>query len=307
MNRWGSAPLGRLRGAFTLVELLVVIAIIGILVALLLPAVQKTREAANAAKCRTHLKQLALAFHSHHDTLGYFPGGGQGPVSPPTYVNGIPAVGAQQKAGWGFAVLPYIEAGNVQKAGAYVAVSTPHPLFFCPSRRPPQTASGFKWPPGTKGQIPGAPDPFTTALCDYAASNSEGTGVVRYLYPHRLAEITDGASGTLLLGDKHLYLLELGQWQPDDNEGYTAGWDHDTIRHTDGAKDPKWTPTPDYAGGESGTDGNLVGVFGSSHPGVFHMAFVDGSVHRLSYAIDPYAFMYMGNIADGQAISGPTG
>ena len=112
----------RRRPAFTLIELLVVIAIVGVLIGLLLPAVQRAREAANATKCRNHLKQLALAFHSHHDGLGYFPGGGKGPNYPPNYVNGAPAVGVKQEAGWGFSILPYIESGNVWKACAYPAV-----------------------------------------------------------------------------------------------------------------------------------------------------------------------------------------
>jgi prepilin-type N-terminal cleavage/methylation domain-containing protein len=294
----------RQRRGFTLIELLVVIAIIGILIALLLPAVQKVRETANATKCRNNLKQIALAFHNHHQTLGYFPGGGEGPNSPPTYLDGVPAVGSKQKAGWGYAILPYLEGDNVWKAGAYISVSTPNPIFFCPSRRAPMVASYGQYPPGTKGKIPGAPDPFTTAMCDYAASNSEGTGVVRYLYPHRFSEITDGTSTTLLVAEKHLNLAKLGEWQPDDNEGYTAGWDHDTIRHTDGAIFPEWKPVPDYVDTGPGTENTLVGVFGSSHPGIFHAIFVDGSVQRLKYSIDPHAFMYLGNIGDGQAITG---
>ncbi len=290
------------RSGFTLIELLVVIAIIGVLIALLLPAVQKAREAANAAKCRNHLKQITLAFHSHNDGLGYLPGGGRAPNYPPTYVNGVPSVGAKQDTGWGFSILSYIEGGNVWKAGAYVAVSTPNPIFFCPARRAPMTAIQGKYPPGTLNKIPGSPSPFTTAMCDYAASNSEGTGVVRMLSPHRLAEITDGLSNTLLVAEKHLNLANMGTWQADDNEGYTAGWDHDTIRHTDGALDPQWLPVPDYVDTGPNTQNNLVGVFGASHIGIFHAAFVDGSVHRIRYGIDPFAFMYLGNIADGKAI-----
>ncbi len=292
----------RQRG-FTLVELLVVIAIIGVLIALLLPAVQKARESANGAKCRNHLKQLVLAFHSHHDNVGCFPAGGWGPTFPPSYVSGAPAIGFDQKAGWGFAILPYMEGNNTWKAGAYVAVSTPNALFFCPSRRGPMTAHDGKYPPSTKTQIPGSPTPFTTAMCDYAASNSEGTGVVRHQYPRRMVEITDGMSNTLFVSEKQLYIAKLGEWQPDDNEGYTAGWDHDTIRHTDGAIYPEWRPAPDYDAGVSGTP-TLVGRFGSSHPAVFHAAFGDGSVQRLSYGINPYAFMYMGNISDGKVVSG---
>jgi prepilin-type N-terminal cleavage/methylation domain-containing protein len=138
MRHLHSSPAGP-RAGFTLVELLVVIAVIGALVGLLLPAVQKVREAAARAKCANNLKQIGLAFHNHHDTLQYFPTGGLGPSSPPTYVNGTPTVGAQQGAGWGFQILPYVEGQNAWRAGALTAVGTPNPLFFCPSRRGPQT------------------------------------------------------------------------------------------------------------------------------------------------------------------------
>src|SRR5262249_24426439 len=151
--------------------------------------------------------------------------------------------------------------------------------FFCPSRRGPQTLTyqDEYVPPLTGSEI-------THALCDYAASNWEETGVVRQIYPTRIADIRDGTSQTLLVGEKRLNLSELGQKQPDDNEGYTAGWDEDTVRRTDR------TPGPDYHGTSTGEK-----RFGSSHPGKFNVVFADGSVRSLAYSIDKTVFSYLGN------------
>src|SRR5215467_2437131 len=138
----------RANGAFTLVELLVVIAIIGILVALLLPAVQAAREAARRGQCANHLKQLSLAMLSHHDTFKHFPTGGW------KYVwTGDPDRGhnKEQPGSWIYQILPFIEEDAIyalgadgqpdvitaaQKAGAAERESKAVNILFCPSRRP---------------------------------------------------------------------------------------------------------------------------------------------------------------------------
>jgi prepilin-type processing-associated H-X9-DG protein len=278
-----------------LIELLVVIAIIAVLIGLLLPAVQKIREAAARLQCQNNLHQLGLAFHNHHDTHQFFPTGGWEWFTPPTYVNGTPLVGASQQAGWGFQVLPFIEAENIWRGGQatndrgriLVAIGTPTKVFFCPTRRPPQVVS-FGAPEYLGGLV--AP----RALCDYAAANLEQTGVVRQFKPNRIADITDGTSNTLLIGEKRLNLSFLGQPQKDDDVGYTQGWDNNTIRST---SEP---PAPDYRGQED-EDGD--DLFGSSHPGRFNAVFADGSVRTISYTVSAVVFSRLGNKSDGQVVS----
>jgi len=128
---------------FTLVELLVVIAIIGILIAILLPAVQAAREAARRIQCANNLKQLATGAHLHLDSHGHFPTGGWGYrwVGDPDR-----GFGLDQPGGWRYNLLPFIEQGAVHQRGsggtpdekrlaAEALTQTPIATFFCPSRR----------------------------------------------------------------------------------------------------------------------------------------------------------------------------
>jgi prepilin-type N-terminal cleavage/methylation domain-containing protein len=283
------------RKAFSLIELLVVIFIIAVLIGLLLPAVQKVREAAYSMNCKNNLKQIGLAFHSHHETHGRFPSGGWDWNEPPTYINGRPAVGSKQKAGWGFQVLPYLDAQNVWLGGnagsdqerILLAIGTPLPVFFCPTRRSPQTVE-FSHPEYMNGIV------ARRALCDYAASNLERTGVLQPFTATRILDITDGASNTLLVAEKRLNLTYLGQAQSDDNIGYSAGWDEDTIRQTDRL------PLPDYFGPVTQ---NALNRFGGSHSVTFNAVLADGSVRSISYGISQTTFSNLGNKSDGQTIN----
>lgn len=139
------------RRGFTLVELLVVIAIIGILVALLLPAVQAAREAARRTQCKNQLKQLALAFHMHHDTHKHLPTGGWvfNWLGYPEY-----GFGKEQPGGWLYNILPYIEeqslhdigtgtTGAAREQATLQRVQSPFEGMNCPSRR---TATVFPLP-----------------------------------------------------------------------------------------------------------------------------------------------------------------
>lgn len=138
------APVAHRRKAITLVELLIVIAIIGLLVQLTLPAVQASRERARKLTCQNHIKQLALAAHSHLDTLGYYPSGGW---SGAYLADPHRGYGRNQPGGWLFSILDYVEESSLRTAagerledfplgqGLTTLYQSAPEIFYCPSRR----------------------------------------------------------------------------------------------------------------------------------------------------------------------------
>jgi prepilin-type N-terminal cleavage/methylation domain-containing protein/prepilin-type processing-associated H-X9-DG protein len=291
---------------FTLIELLVVIAVIGILIALLLPAVQAAREAARRAQCANHLKQLGLAMLNHYEAYERFPSGGWG-----WYWVGDPdrGSGRRQPGAWGYTLLPYLEEmglyelgadgdpdklTSAQLVGSAARIQTPLSFMQCPSRREPVAyPGGYLQPYGAN------PTPLV-ARTDYSA-NGGHTGYVweidgpptlkegdalttgHALSCHgisflkseiRLADVPDGASNTYMIGEKYLNpdSYYVGN-DPADNESMYSGFNNDNHRS---AHWPPMQDTPGY--------GDIY-RFGSAHSGAFNMAFCDGSVRTINYTI----------------------
>lgn len=269
----------RAPGAFTLIELLVVIAIIGVLIALLLPAVQKVRETANVVQCKNNLKQIGLAFHNHYFTYRILPTAGNGDWLTRTKVNGSPAVGPSQNWGWGYQILPFLEQDSLWRAANDADVmKTPIKEYFCPSRRLPMVFTSIK------GDL--------RAMMDYAGSAgtdggppASGNGVNGMLIRGssgvtlklNTEGVPDGTSNTLMVSEKQLNIAKFGPNQWNDDEGYIAGYDEDTVCW---ALKPPWPDSRDLK-----DYNNSDGRFGSSHPTLFNAVFADGSVHAVRYDI----------------------
>jgi len=289
------APRNR-RSAFTLIELLVVIAIIAVLIGLLLPAVQKVREAAARMSCQNNLKQIGLAFHTYHDANNTFPTGGTGGADPTT----------TQTMGWAYQILPYIEQDSIYRStDVNVVKGTAVKTYFCVSRRAPQVF--VINPPLSNGSA------GPRAQIDYAASYGTDANGKDGIIPNPTTKITvgmnsipDGTSNTLLVGERFLRpdWYESGPGLENDfyRGGYAAGWNKNaTVRTT------SFQPLQDRIWIKDVTGpGNQVAdlqSYGSIHPGGFNVVFADGSVRSIRYSVNLTTFGLLGRRDDGQVFN----
>ncbi len=331
----------RRRTAFTLIELLVVIAIIGVLIALLLPAVQKVREAANRMSCANNLKQLGLATLNYHGTNRVLP--------PLRIANG------DGWAAWFVLILPHMEQGILQSTWTLTQIyadqsvtarQTQVKSYYCPSRRAPQglnVAEDFyvydatpppdPHPAGTLEPRFRAANNPPGALGDYAAcvgdmrgtpnnpsnehwfdtqangaiilatetTNADGT-VTAFTSNTRLSDITDGTSNTFLAGEKHVPVGMFGRLKVGDGPLYSGAWTCFAGRLA-GFEDPLAQSPSDVTPSTGVVDGIWARKFGSYHPGMCQFVFCDGSVRAIGTTIDTANLRRLAVRNDGEPIT----
>lgn len=301
--------------AFTLVELLVVIAIIGVLVALLLPAVQAAREAARRTQCINHLKQLGIAAHNYYDTFGYLPNSRR-----------------DANFTWFTTLLPYVEQSaiyskwNMNTGNFYVqtaeCMQAKVSVYYCPSRRTAGTAKISEEPQDNQTSPLHRVAPADYAICtgdsavnggDYWQWNgvqapANGAGILwngkmstspAVLLPAPdfkqipFREITDGTSNTFLYGDKHIYQKQLNNPAYGDGGCFNGdkGHSHRSVGTTVPLSKGPLDPT--------------ARAFGSWHPSVTNFVMVDGSVRSVQNSTNTQILGWFAGKDDGQVATLP--
>jgi len=296
---------------FTLVELLVVIAIIGVLIALLLPAVQQAREAARRIQCSNNLKQLGLAMHNYHDTFLQFPYAQFNDVRDAYWLNGVKQ--NSERATWYPSVLPYIEqtalyekfTGDFGKTQAYNWGSTADRATVVDGLVCPSDPYGGKV--GSAG-----------FLGNYVVSagstvfTGPGTGMNGIFYvrsENDFADITDGTSNTLMFGEV-LLAPEISGPERDHTGNYFNGFDMESAFST--YQGPN-TSAPDvmYGGGCGSIPHSpciddiaqdAVTYARSMHPGGVQFTLADGSVRFVPETVDIATYRNLGARNDGNVI-----
>ena len=293
-------------GGFTLIELLVVIAIIAVLIALLLPAVQKVREAANRAKCFNNLKQIGLALQNYHDSHGSFP---------PGYASGVDSQGDDTGPGWGWAafLLPQMEQNNVYNAiKLNLPIEDPAngirltgiPLFLCPSDTVQPS-----WPAMTRDDQ-GNP---LELICHVAPSNYvamfgttepgvDGDGCFFRNSKIRIQDITDGTSQTILVGERSHNLCEATWVGAVTNAVLFPG--DGSVANGEGENSSGMVLGHSGEHNGPGAIGSDVNQFFSRHGQGVNFLFGDGHVTFLNASMDYHVYDALATRSGGEAVGG---
>lgn len=289
--------------AFTLIELLVVIAIIAILIGLLLPAVQKVREAAARLKCSNNLKQIGLACHNFHDTFKRLP---PGYVATGAYPDTSPGWG------WGTYILPYVEQDNLYRqinlnmpVETQAAIQTLIPLYHCPSDSPSESPFMVTDAAFNPICLAGASSYAATVGSDASeVDDFTGNGVFFRNSRIRMVEIRDGLSNTVFIGDR-AWSDTQGTWAGIPTGAVTRPGDTNPWQFTTGPGQCLVLVHNNWINIRTDADGGLDD-FSSKHTGGVNLLFGDGSVHFIrsitSDGPERYIFWAMGTRIGGEPI-----
>ena len=276
------------RRGFTLVELLVVIAIIGILIALMLPAVQRIRHAAARTQCANNLKQIGLAAHQYHDGNKVFPAGlrwqkGKDPYRFSSWLTALlPYV--EQQALWTTTQNAYRKTRSFNQNPPHVGLSTVVPVFACPAD-------------GRAGEVQIAQrEKIPVALTSYLGVEGQDLNVLDGVLFRdsriRIADISDGTSNTLFAGERPPSTdFQFGWWYAGVGQRFTGSAEMVLgVREKNMMPVTKGSCAPGTYGFAPGSFNNQCDMyhFWSPHTGDgAHFLFADGSVRFLSYSAAP--------------------
>jgi prepilin-type N-terminal cleavage/methylation domain-containing protein/prepilin-type processing-associated H-X9-DG protein len=300
--------------AFTLIELLVVIAIIAILIGLLVPAVQKVREAAARLQSQNNLKQIGLACHNFHDTRGRLPYPGWRNAS---VNNGLANPNIEGSGSWCFQIFPYVEQDNLYKSwtftpatfpGTNTAHHVPVKIFLCPGRN-----RGKGWKSGGTVSGPVSDYAMNTRVnkSDGYQPNAWSAATANYnSVDNRVAiqNILDGSSNTALVGEKALSRTEFTDDTGDnwDEAIPVGGYGSLGRRGNFNASDNSFVLVTDQNATIDSPPLNVADHhFGSPWPSGVNFVMCDGSVRNVNFSISGLQLALMLNAADGQPTTLP--